>query len=226
MAEKPRPTCVSYFANAAPQHRHLHRHGMPIPRWLIHFGVFGVFVVSVIDASVIPLPLPGSTDLLVLLLAARHTAVWLLVLSAVSGSVLGGYLTWSAGKKGGEAMLERYVPHRFRQRLGKWVKQNGVMSVCTAAILPPPIPLLPFLLAAGALGLSLARFFIAYCTGRAVRYGVIAWLGFHYGRYMLSMWQKYLNAWTVPIVTIYIALLVLGVGYGIWKYRKETRKNK
>ena len=124
---------MGYLQKAAAPH-HLHRHALPIPRWLIHFGIPGVFVVSVIDASVIPLPLPGSTDLLVLLLAARHSTPWLVVLAAVSGSVLGGYLTWSAGKKGGEAMLERYVPKRFREPLSRWVKQHGITSVAFPSI--------------------------------------------------------------------------------------------
>ena len=35
-----------------------------MPHWLIHLGVVGVFAVAVIDSSVIPLPVPGSTDLL------------------------------------------------------------------------------------------------------------------------------------------------------------------
>jgi hypothetical protein len=31
------------------------------PQWLTHLGGLGLFAVSVIDSSVIPLPLPGST---------------------------------------------------------------------------------------------------------------------------------------------------------------------
>lgn len=196
----------------------------------MQLGGIGIFALAVIDSSVIPIFLPGSTDLVLLLLTAfRSSSVTSPIeyaSCAFAGSVLGGYMTWAAGKKGGEAALSKLKKGRFIRRVQNQVKTHGMISVLFAAIIPPPVPLLPFLLAAGALGLSLSRFFIAYCTGRAIRYGVIAWLGFHYGRYMLSMWQKYLNAWTVPIITIYVALIVLGVGYGIWKYRKETRKRK
>jgi membrane protein YqaA with SNARE-associated domain len=156
---------VDYLQSTA---AHAHRHRLPIPHWLIHFGVLGVFAVSVVDASVIPLPLPGSTDLLVLLLATQHSALWLLILAAVSGSVLGGYLTWSAGKRGGEARLQRYVPKRFLTPLSGWVKRHGITSVCTASILPPPIPLMPFLLAAGALGVSRRQFLWAFTAARTL----------------------------------------------------------
>jgi len=216
---------VGYLQKAAAPH-HLHRHALPIPRWLIHFGIPGVFVVSVIDASVIPLPLPGSTDLLVLLLAARHSTPWLVVLAAVSGSVLGGYFTWSAGKKGGEAMLERYVPKRFREPLSRWVKQHGITSVGTAAILPPPIPLLPFLLAAGALGVSRKQFFWSFSVVRTVRYGLIAWLGATYGRRVLRLWSRYLAGWSGIILWMFIGLLVAAILFGIWKYRHDRRAGR
>ena len=216
---------MSYLQKAAAQH-HLHRHPLPIPHWLIHFGVFGVFVVSVIDASIIPLPLPGSTDLLVLLLAAQHTAPWLLIVAAVSGSVLGGYLTWSAGKKGGEAMLERYVPKRFREGLSRWVKQHGVVSVCTAAVLPPPIPLMPFLLAAGALGVSRKQFLWSFFSARVVRYSLIAWLGATYGRRVLRLWSGYLAGWADVILWVFLGLLIVAIVFGIWKYRHDQRAGK
>ena len=222
MIAKLRPMCVGPFQSAAASH-HMHRHELPIPRWLIHFGVLGVFVVSVIDASVIPLPLPGSTDLLVLLLATRHNALWLLVLAAVSGSMLGGYLTWSAGKKGGEAMIERYVPKRFSAQLIKWVKKHGVASVATAAILPPPIPLLPFLLAAGALGVQRKLFLWSFAFARTARYSLIAWLGATYGRHVVRLWSQYLAGWADVILWVFIGLLIAAIVFGIWKYRHDQR---
>ena len=44
-------------------------HGL---HWLMGFGTMGLFVVSTIDSSIIPLPLPGSTDLLLILLVAHR----------------------------------------------------------------------------------------------------------------------------------------------------------
>lgn len=202
---------------------HLHRHRLPIPHWLIHFGLVGVFVVSAIDASIIPLPLPGSTDLLVLLLATQHSAPWLLVIVAVGGSMIGGYLTWSAGKKGGEAMLQRFVPQRFLNPLCGWVKRRGAISVCMAAILPPPIPLLPFLLAAGALGVQRKQFLWSFAVARTVRYSLVVWLGATYGRHVLGLWSRYLAGWSDVIVWTFIGLLLAAILFGIWKYKHDQR---
>src|ERR1700733_8077764 len=100
--------------------RHTQPNASPLLRWLVSLGGLGLFGVAIIDSSVIPLPLPGSTDLLLLLLTAhRRTtavlAVWL-AFCAFAGSMIGGYLTWGVGRKGGKAALGRYVPKRFLGR--------------------------------------------------------------------------------------------------------------
>ena len=195
--------------------------------WLVSLGGIGLFLVAVIDYSVIPLPLPGSTDLLLLLLTAhRGTSLWMVVVltaSALAGSMVGGYLTWKAGSKGGEAMLEKRVPARFLRRINGWVERNGALSVGLAAFLPPPIPLTPFLLAAGALKVPLARFFLGYGLGRMARYGLLAWLGFTYGRHVVRLWEKTLAGWTAPILWTYGGLVAAGIAYGIWKYMRSRR---
>lgn len=200
-----------------------HKHHL-IPHWLTHLGVLGVFVVALIDASVIPLPIPGSTDLLVLLLTAHRGNPWLLAFAAIAGSLIGGYLTWGAGKRGGEAMLERYVPKKFLARIRGWVERHGVLTVAIAAILPPPIPLLPFLLSAGALGVGRRPFLISFAIGRTARYGLIVWLGVAYGRRVIRAWSQYMSGWGDVILWVFIGLLIAGALFGVWKYKHDQRR--
>ena len=154
-------------------------HGL---HWLMGFGTLGLFAVSTIDSSIIPLPLPGSTDLLLILLVVHRADPVLAAIAALAGSILGGYLTWGAGAKGGEAALHRYLPKRFARRLTGWVEKNGTLAVTTSALLPPPFPLMPFVLAAGALGVSRKKFFLSFGLARAVRYSLVAWLA-------ATLWQ-------------------------------------
>ena len=198
--------------------------------WLMHLGAVGLFALAVVDSSVIPTLLPGSTDLVLLLLTAFRSSSIASPIEfascAFAGSIIGGYMAWAAGKKGGEAALERLGKGRFVRRVQGWVKRNGILSVWLAAVHPPPIPLLPFTLAAGALGLSRTRFLIAFSSGRAMRYGVVAWLGYRYGRQVVVWWEEDLKGWTTPILSVYIGLIVLGGAYGFLKYRKERSKRK
>ncbi len=72
-----------------PQHPAPRVHSSLLPDRLTHLGALGPFAVAVVDPSVIPLPLPGSTDLLLLWLVAHSGNPWFLATMAISGSLLG-----------------------------------------------------------------------------------------------------------------------------------------
>ena len=205
-------------AGKAATHR---AHGL---RWLMSFGIFGLFAVSVIDSSIIPLPVPGSTDLLLILLVAHQGDPFLAAIAATVGSILGGYLTWGTGSKGGEAALHRYMPKRFARRLTGWVESKGTLAVTIAALLPPPFPLMPLLLAAGALGVSRRKFLVSFGLARTFRYALVAWLAETYGRAMVRAFRHYLAGWSTPLMWTYLGLVVAGVLYGVWKFRRQRRQ--
>lgn len=190
-----------------------------MPRWLTHLGALGLFSVAVVDSSVIPLPLPGSTDLLLLWLVAHSGDPWLLAPCAIAGSVLGGYTTWHIGRRGGEASLRRYVPTRLLGPVVGWVERHPILAVFLPALLPPPIPLLPFALASGALGVSRRRFLIVFGTARSLRYSFIAWLGVIYGRKIVLLFSGNLQKWSTPLLCVFFGLLVACVCFGVWKVR-------
>ena len=185
----------------------------------MHLGALGLFSVAVIDSSVIPLPLPGSTDLLLLWLVAHGGNPWLSALCAIAGSVFGGYTTWHIGRVSGEAALRSYVPARLLSRIVRWVERHPILSVFLPAVLPPPIPLLPFALASGALGVSRKRFLVIFGVARCLRYSFIAWLGVIYGRRIVGLWSESLQKWSSLLLCVFVALLAAGICFGIIKIR-------
>jgi membrane protein YqaA with SNARE-associated domain len=213
---------VSTFAPssaAVPRQRH-----SLVPHWLAKLGPLGLFLVAVVDSSVIPLPIPGSTDLLLLFLVSHNDGdPWLLALCAVAGSILGGYTTWHIGKKGGQAALRRYVNARLLGRIVSLVERHPILAVFLPAVLPPPIPLSPFILASGALGVARNRFLIVFGAARTLRYGLVAWLAVAYGRHMVRMWSKELEEWSTTLLAVFFGLLAAGICYGIWKLRAHRK---
>jgi membrane protein YqaA with SNARE-associated domain len=189
------------------------------PHWLTHLGALGLFSVAVVDSSVIPLPLPGSTDLLLLWLVAHNGDPWLLAPCAIAGSILGGYTTWQIGRRGGEEALRHYVPARLLSRIVGWVERHRILAVFLPALLPPPIPLLPFALASGALGVSRSRFLAVFGAARSLRYSFIAWLAVTYGRRIVRLWSATLQTWSTPLLCVFVGLLAAGLCFGIWKLR-------
>jgi membrane protein DedA with SNARE-associated domain len=83
---------------------------------------------------------------------------------------------------------------------------------------------MPLLLAAGALGVSRRRFLVSFSLARTFRYALVAWLAATYGRAMVRAFRHYLAGWSTPLMWTYLGLVVAGVLYGIWKFRRERRQ--
>src|SRR5277367_2436561 len=217
----PITTPVKTATPAAARHTASHAAHSLLPHWLTQLGGLGLFTVAIFDSSPIPLPIPGSTDLLLLLLVSHRGNPFLLAACAIAGSAIGGYITWSTGKKGGEGLMERSVPARFRKPIERWTNEHSLLSVMLPALLPPPIPLTPFLLAAGALGVSRRRFLVAYNAARVVRYSLVSWAGVVYGRSVVHWWTNTLAGWSGVIGWTFAAALLAAIAFGIWRYRRQ-----
>ena len=120
-------------------------------------------------------------------------------------------------------MLARWAPKRLLAPLTRWVSDRGLATVAVSGLLPPPVPLMPLLLASGALGVSGRRFLAAFATARILRYGLVAWIGATYGRRVLRVWNYYLADWSSVILWTFLGLLVAAIAFGFWKYRTTER---
>jgi membrane protein DedA with SNARE-associated domain len=78
---------------------------------------------------------------------------------------------------------------------------------------------MPFLAAAGALGVTRGRFLTAFTLARAARYSFVAWLGVLYGHQMVRWWNHYLARYSGAIGWAILALFIAAFGWGFWKWR-------
>lgn len=212
------PAALAVFFASRPSHS-----SRTAIRWLVSLGGIGLFGISLLDACPIPLPIPGMTDLVLLVLIVHRAHAWIMVPLAVGGSIVGALITWSVGKKGGEPALRRYVPDRYYERITRWTTSHGAVVVAVASVLPPPVPLMPFLIAAGALGMTKRRFLVALGAARVARYSLIAWLGVLYGRHMIRWWNRYLARYSSTISWTILALFIAALAWGIWKWKQGSR---
>lgn len=189
-------------------------------------GLFGLFLVSIVDSSFVPLPIPGVTDIMIVVLAAQHTNWFLLILIAAVGSALGGYFSYQVGQSGGMAFIEKRIPARIFKTVTDWMESHAILSVALPAILPPPMPLSPFVLAAGALKMSRKKFMTTFTISRTLRHGIAAWLGIHYGRHILHLWNRLSAAYAVPVLIAIWTFILVGCGIAIWRLYKTSRTLK
>jgi membrane protein YqaA with SNARE-associated domain len=184
---------------------------------LRRLGGVGLVLLGVADNSVIPLT--GSMDVLTIYLAARHRQTWpYYALMATLGAVIGGYVTYALARKGGKQAMERKLSKRTAAKVYATFERWGFWAVAVPALLPPPVPFVPFLIAAGALQYSRGKFLGALTLGRLVRYSIVAGLGALYGTHIVRFFSRYYK----PALTILIGLAVLGgvltlIQYFRWK---------
>src|SRR5882724_13606153 len=172
---------------------------------LRRLGGVGLVMLGLADSSVVPLP--GSMDVLTIYLAARHHDLWwYYAVMATIGAVAGGYITYGLARKGGKEAFERKLSKERAEKVFERFERWGFFAVAVPALLPPPFPLVPFLLAAGAMQYSRKKFVAALALGRAVRFTIVAGLGALYGRHIVRFFSRYHK----PALLILIGLAVVG----------------
>ena len=215
---------VEQLASAAPEAASSHHaHRNVLLHLFFSFGLFGLFLVSVVDSSFVPLPIPGVTDIMIIVLAAQHQNWLLLVLIASAGSAVGGYFSHQVGQRGGMAFIEKRVPPRIFKHISDWMENHAILSVALPAILPPPMPLSPFVLAAGALHMSRRKFLTTFTISRAVRHIIAAWLGIHYGRHIVHLWNSFSDKYATPVLIVLWTGIALSCAFAFWKLYKTSR---
>jgi membrane protein YqaA with SNARE-associated domain len=165
-------------------------------RWFFHLGGVGLIPLGIIDSSVIPIP--GSVDVVTIILSSRQGDWWpYYAFMATLGSVVGGVLTYRLARKGGKETLERKLSGRQSKKAYEIFERWGFGTLAVSSLLPPPAPMVPFLLAAGAMQYPLRKFLSALTLGRAVRYTVLAYLAARYGRYVIKFVTGHPVTWVV-----------------------------
>src|SRR5215472_2097623 len=192
---------------------------MWIWRWIIRAGGPGLVALGIADNSVVPLT--GSMDVLTIWLAANQRSLWFYyAMMATIGAVLGGYITYALARQGGKEAIE----HKFHQQKAEKIvlrfQRWGFWSVFTSAVLPPPFPLVPVLLAAGAMQYPRRKFLGALAAGRGVRYSVVAGLGALYGDSIVSFFSRYSKL----ALLILLGLAIIGGIITLFEYRRSRRK--
>jgi membrane protein YqaA with SNARE-associated domain len=187
--------------------------------WLRRLGGPGLVLLGIADSSIIPLT--GSMDVLTVLLAAHHRAWWFYyALMATLGSLIGSYITYSLARKGGKQALERRLSCDRVNKIYKKFEEHGFLAVMVPALLPPPFPFVPFLLAAGAMQYSPKKFIGALALGRGIRFAVLAYLGAVYGRHITRFFAMYYK----PTLALVALLVVVGGIFALIQYVRY-RKN-
>jgi membrane protein YqaA with SNARE-associated domain len=191
-------------------------------RWIFHLGGLGFIPLGLLDSSVIPLP--GSMDVLTIVLSARKQELWLYyALMATVGSVIGGFVTYRLARKGGKETLERKFPARTLEKVYKIFARWGFGAIAIVALLPPPAPMVAFMFAAGAMQYSVKKFLVALTLGRIVRYSLLAFLAARYGRQVLRVISQHGHPVLIAGIGLIAAAMAALIFILVSKRKKQAR---
>lgn len=191
-------------------------------RVLRRLGGPGLILMGLLDSSVIPTP--GGMDALVIVLTTSERELWFYYAAmATAGSVLGGYLTYRLGRKGGQEALERKLSKPKMERVRRAFERWGFATVFVPALLPPPMPLGPFLLGAGALDYPLPKFLAALTAARALRYTLVAYLASVYGQRVFRFLSRHYTEMLWGLITLAV---LAGVWVAIYFLRRRRRASE
>jgi len=133
------------------------------------YGYPGIFVLSFMAYATVLLPAPGVAVVFTMGSIFNPLGV---ALAAGTGAALGELSGYLAGFSG-QAVVERVEMY---ERLTRWMKKNGSLTVFLLAAIPNPFFDLAGV-AAGSLKMPVVRFFIFCWMGEVVKMAIFAFAG-------------------------------------------------
>jgi len=193
-------------------------------RWLYSLGGLGLIPVGLLDNS--PIPLPGAMDVATIVLCLRDDSLWFYYgLMATVGSVIGGYVTYRLARKGGKEALDRRFSRAKVDRVSRIFARWGFGAIAIPALLPPPVPMVPFLFAAGAMQYPASKFLVALAFGRFIRYMSEAYLSARYGRRIIRWIANHGHPAVVGTLVVLAAAAAVGA-YFWWGRKRKKGKGR
>jgi uncharacterized membrane protein YdjX (TVP38/TMEM64 family) len=133
------------------------------------YGYPGIFVLSFMAYATVLLPAPGVAVVFTMGSVFNPVGV---ALAAGTGAALGELSGYLAGFSG-QAVVEKVEVY---ERLTRWMKKNGSLTVFILAAIPNPFFDLAGV-AAGSLKMPVVRFFIFCWMGEVIKMGIFAFAG-------------------------------------------------
>jgi membrane protein YqaA with SNARE-associated domain len=151
-----------------------------IQEWATELGGVGLFVIALLDSSL--LSFPQVNDLLIIVLSTKYPERMPYYAGMTTiGSIIGCFMLYGVARRGGEVFLRKRLKGPYVDRAIALYQRHGLLAVVVPSLLPPPVPFKVFVLLAGAASVSPLRFGLAVGIGRGIRYFGQGYLAVLYG---------------------------------------------
>lgn len=177
-------------------------------------GIWGIWLLSIIDSSSIPVPMDAFIAFYAWSDAKRF---YLYVIMAGFGSAIGGLVPYYIGRAGGEIFLLKRI-NRFKfEALRDRFERQEFLALLFPSMMPPPTPWKLFAFGAGVFEMRVATFMLAVFAGRVVRFGVEGLLVIEYGPQIMHDFTGIAQRHSILVLAV---LAVVLAAIGLYAFRK------
>ena len=193
--------------------------------WIVdfvhEFGYFGIFVMTFIESTFVPIPSEVTMVPAGYLVQQGHMNFWKVMIAAVIGTVGGSIFNYWLARSFGRMLLEKYGKYFFMtpkkmQKMEEFFVEHGAISTFSGRLLPGVRHYISF--PAGLARMNLQMFCIYTALGGAIWMLCLLGLGYFIGHEQAAI-KRYLPL----IVWSVIAVVALGIGAYVWRFRKRRR---
>ncbi|HEX2112300.1 MAG TPA: DedA family protein [Gaiellaceae bacterium] len=217
----------------------MHEISDAITTWIADYGLYAIFVLSVVDAV-----LPAASELVMVYGGALaigafsdkdvslagdpiETTLWAFIAVSLAGTIgyiLGSVLGWAIGLYGGQPYLERHGRwlHITPAKLDKaeaWFERWGNVAVLVARCLPVVRSFIS--IPAGVAEMPLGRYTVLTTIGTIPWYFGLAAVGLAAG----ASWERFHEAWRYADYAI-IVLVVIGLVVVVARARQRRTRRR
>jgi membrane protein YqaA with SNARE-associated domain len=182
-------------------------------------GAWGVFIISILDASAFGVPMDPLVAGYVF--ANPHKA-WLYCLAGALGSAVGSIVPFLLGRAGGELFLLKRIDEARLKRIRDRFEKQEFLALLVPAMLPPPTPFKLFVFSAGVFEMKFPAFLLAIIIGRLIRFGVLSVLTIVFGEQIVAKTKFLIQSH--PEVLVLIILVLILLGYLIFRLLRAPAK--
>lgn len=175
------------------------------------FGLWFLGSFTVVDSA---LGLPVSMDpFMAAYMVANRAKAWWGYIITVTGSVLGGVIAYFLAEFLSERLFSVLSPDASNSlhQLSAAFGDNALFLAFIGALSPIPYTLVA--VTAGALKMNLFLFIVGSLIGRALRYGIVAYVVYFHGEKAMALAKRHLISTTLIITVLVAAYLIFKLGH-------------
>jgi membrane protein YqaA with SNARE-associated domain len=190
---------------------------------MLPFGAWGIGALAVLDSAAIPVPIDA---LLIDFVVHDKTKFLLYCFMGALGSAIGSLLPFYIGRAGGELILMKRINRKRYEQLRDRFERQEFLALMIPAMMPPPMPVKLFEIAAGVFEMKTLWFFMAILSGKFLRFLVEALLTIYFGEQIINTIAATLKAhmaYVMGVGGILVILLVVWVIRKLFDRKRGTR---